>query len=100
MDERPDLGRAPAWARHLHECIHDMRAQQALILRALGEESEDGKSGTGLTGRVIRTEAKVLQHDRFKERVIGGFMTLTVALAVVWWLVKDRLAGVFGVSGS
>jgi hypothetical protein len=117
-DERPDLGRAPAWAKHLHECLHEMKRQQQsdrhssrnrdMILDAtlgeirdrLGKESDDGKSGTGLTGRVIRTEYRVLAYDRLKDRVIGGAMALTMAVAIIWWLTKDKLATVFGVSGS
>lgn len=53
--------------------------------------------GTGLTGRVIRTEAKVHGYDRLKERVIGGFATASVLIAVIWWLVKTKVANVFGV---
>lgn len=113
--ERPDLGRAPAWARHLHDCMHQMQVQQQrdrhdaknrdmaldgalqLILKTLGSESDDGKSGTGLTGRVIRTEAKVHGYDRLKERAMGALAAMSIAVAILWWLTRQRIAAVFGV---
>lgn len=52
-------------------------------------------------GQLSRIEAKVLAYDRLKERVIGAFMALSVALAAFWWLTKDRWGAFFGVhSGS
>lgn len=70
------------------------------IDQRLGHEAEDGKSGTGLTGRVMRTETKVLAYDRLKERAIGGFTALCMATAVLWWLTKDKWASLFGVHGG
>lgn len=50
-----------------------------------------------LDGQVGEIKAKVLAYDRLKERAIGAAMALSVALAAVWWLTKDKLAGLFGV---
>lgn len=59
----------------------------------------DGRiGGTGLTGRVIRTEARVLAYDRLKERVIGGLLTGSALMAVLWWIVRQKVASVFGVA--
>lgn len=62
------------------------------------ETGADGTvTGTGLTGRLIRTETKVLAYDQLKERVIGALAAGTVAIGVLWWLVKAKVASVFGV---
>lgn len=50
-----------------------------------------------LDGRVARVETKVLSYDRLKERVIGGFMVLSVSLAVLWWMTQDTWAQLFKV---
>lgn len=95
------MARAPEWAKHLHECLHQTQREVANLVKLIGEEEVDAEgkiTGTGLTGRIIRTEAKVLQYDRLKERIMGGFATATVLLAILWWLTKDRLAHLFGVS--
>lgn len=62
------------------------------IKAALGEENEDGSGGTGLTGRLMRVEARVLEYDRWRDRIIGGLSALTILLGVLWWLLKERLA--------
>lgn len=99
-DVPPDLGRAPAWARHLHDCMHKTQREVEALTRAVGQEvvGEDGKvSGTGLTGRIIRTEAKVLSYDRLKERAVGAFFATTALVAVIWWIVKAKVAEALGI---
>lgn len=68
------------------------------LLERVGEVNEDGVTGTGLTGRIMRTEAKVLAYDMLKQRVYGALAGLAVASAIIWWLIKDKLAATFGVS--
>jgi hypothetical protein len=72
------------------------RISNADIFQRLGEIAT--KLDT-LDGRVARVETKVMAYDRLKERVVGAFMALSVALAVIWWLTKDRWAEMFGVGG-
>lgn len=86
--------------RDIFQAIDELRLELGNLSDRIGHEEiqADGSVvGTGLTGRVIRTEAKVLAYDRLKERIIGGLATATVLLAVVWWLVKAKIAGLFGV---
>ena len=78
----------------------DMKRMMDDLAEKVGQENEDGTFGSGLTGRIMRTEAKVLAYDRLKERVIGGLMAGTAALAAFWWFAKDRIATFFNVAGS
>jgi len=79
---------------------HDLNAKFDSLSDRIGHEQTlpDGKLiGTGLTGRLIRTEAKVLAYDRLKERIYGGLAVATALIAVIWWLTKQKLADIFGV---
>lgn len=86
--------------RDIFSALDDLRRELGNLSDRIGHEEvqPDGTIvGTGLTGRVIRTEAKVLAYDRLKERFIGGLATASVLVAVIWWLTKDRLSSMFGV---
>lgn len=69
------------------------------LVAAIGQESGDGSSGTGLTGRIIRTEAKVHAYDKLKERATGAVIATPLFLAALWWLIKSKMAALFGTGG-
>lgn len=97
VEERPDLGRAPAWARHLHDCMHEMKLEQqrdrhtaanrdmvldatlGTILDRLGKESDDGKSGTGLIGEIRRTGSTVASLSAERNMMRGALAAITAA---------------------
>jgi hypothetical protein len=94
----------PAKPTHIeiYRLLSELSAKVDSLVDAVGEEmtGDDGKVfGTGLTGRIIRTEAKVHAYDLLKQRAIGAFMMLTLSLTILWWLTKDRWAEMFKVSG-
>lgn len=68
------------------------------LLLLMGEEKEDGKggyTGVGLVGRVRRAEAgQEALMAKYKAWIAWGtgFCTaLTAAVAIIWWLVADKL---------
>jgi hypothetical protein len=80
--------------------LQDLGEKVDELAHIVGKPSDDGATGTGLTGRIMRTEAKVLAYDRLKGNAMTAMATAGVFLAIIWWLIKDRIAGLFGVSGS
>lgn len=62
----------------------------------LGHVSEDGKTGTGLVGRVMRVEYRVSAYDRLKERAMGAAAAGAVALVALWFLIRAKVAAFFG----
>jgi len=62
----------------------------------LGHVSDDGKTGTGLVGRVMRVEYRVSAYDRLKERAVGAAAAGSVAIVALWFLVKAKIAAFFG----
>jgi hypothetical protein len=80
-----------------HRDIHALLQE---LLERVGEVNEDGTTGTGLTGRIMRTEAKVLAYDRLKAQATAALATAGVFLGVIWWMIKDKVSGLFGVSAG
>jgi hypothetical protein len=78
--------------------LQDLGEKVDELAHVVGKPSDDGATGTGLTGRIMRTEAKVLAYDMLKQRVYGALAGLAAASAIIWWLAKDKLAAVFGVT--
>lgn len=58
------------------------------ILERLGEQDK----------RLVRIEGKVVAYDELKQRAYGALAALTLATAIIWWLIKDKLATFFGVT--
>lgn len=83
----------------IYAILTDLSGKVDKLVDAVGKESEDGASGTGLTGRIIRTEARVHAYDRLKERATGAVIAAPLFLAAVWWLIKGKLAVLFGTNG-
>lgn len=72
------------------------------LLTLIGKEQEDGKggyTGTGLVGRVRRAEqGQEALMTKYKAWIAWGtgFCTaLTAAVAIIWWLVADKMEIVF-----
>lgn len=77
------------------------------LMRLIGKEEEDGSggyTGTGLVGRVRRSESSVeALMQKYKAWIAWGtgFCTaLMAAVAVIWWLVADKMEIVFKGSGQ
>lgn len=97
MADRQSAGSDPANAKRTHGEIYALLER---VLDRLGEENAEGTGGTGLIGRVMRVEAKVHAYDELKQRAYGAIGALAVSIGVVWWLVKAKVAALFGVSSS
>ncbi len=67
----------PAQAQVL-ERLGDIQSQLALLSERVGHESDDGSGGTGLTGRLIRTEAKVDELTGLRNKAIGAVAAVTL----------------------
>lgn len=72
------------------------------VIALIGREGQDeyGKPiGTGLTGRLMRHERKLWAFSAKITRLIqwgaGGVAGLSLAGAVVWWLVEGKLERIF-----
>lgn len=72
----------------------DINANLLHIIKVLGEENDAGNGGTGILGRLARIENRQSAYDRWAQRILGGFATASVCIAVVWWIIQDKVAGV------
>lgn len=73
------------------------KAIQAITI-AIGSTSTDEHGqpvGTGIKGDVMRIRLKVDQkfsvYDGWAKYATGAIMAASVAIAVVWWLVQERV---------
>lgn len=85
----------------LPEILQAILDRQDEIARAIGHEDRDeyGKlTGTGVVGRVMRTElaVKSLMDERqsWKRYFAGALMSATLLICVIWWLVSQRLGAI------
>jgi hypothetical protein len=83
----------------IYDLLTTLTSKVDKLVDAVGKEAEDGASGTGLTGRIIRTEAKVHAYDKLKERATGAVIATPLFLAALWWLIKSKMAALFGTGG-
>ncbi len=72
----------------------DINGNLLHIIRLLGEENDAGTGGTGILGRLARIEARQNAYDRWLQRMMGAFATASVMVAVLWWVIQDKVAGV------
>lgn len=73
----------------------------AELRRVIGEESEDGKGGTGLTGRIVRTEQRVASVYDLKRAGVGFLFACSLLGTVIWFGFKALVAGALsGAKGS
>jgi hypothetical protein len=73
--------------------------QLAQILKALGKESDDGKSGTGLIGEVRRTGGQVASLMAERNMMRGALAAMTAAAALLMLGVKAWILQVTGHTG-
>lgn len=83
------------------QAITSLSEQHRLILRTLGEPSDDGKGGSGLIGELRRTQATVGELNSLKSMGRGFLVALTItagmmALAAKAWLASIIAAVVKG----
>lgn len=107
-DQRVKLGKAPAWAHHMHNCLHetkrevqrqrhkasnremavdqkfaDLNGKIDLVLARLGEESDDGDGGRGLIGKVNRNTKRIASLEGDRNKFWGALAALTAAGALL-----------------
>lgn len=103
-EQRVKLGKAPPWAHHIHDCLHitkrdlqqhrENTAQRAevvdkqfsvltykadRILELVGEESDDGRGGQGLHGKLNRVNYRLESLEIERSRVRGALLAFGVA---------------------
>lgn len=74
--------------------VQGIKMDTLALKNAIGSETtdEDGKkTGTGLFGRVGRTENRQIVYDRWTNRAIGIAMAFTLSGSVLWWLLETKL---------
>jgi hypothetical protein len=90
---RPTLGQ-------VFERLGEIQAELAGLAERVGQETQDGAGGTGLTGRIIRTEAKVSTYadafDAVKHKALGAVAALTLVSALLLAGLKAWLQGLAG----
>jgi hypothetical protein len=82
----------------MHGALQRVEKSQAAIMEAIGKEEEDGHGGikgTGLMGRMRRTEKEVEKMvSTYKVWIAFGSGIVTTGslfLVAVWWLIGDKL---------
>lgn len=73
------------------------------VSKAIGHETRrwegDQETAEGLVGEIIRLRRRVNErftlYDRVQAAAVAIFGTISVFLAVIWWLVKDRVGAIF-----
>lgn len=75
----------------LAEFRAEVRGQLEQLSDRLGFESEDGKGGTGLTGRVVRTEDHIESMIGLRNKATGLIMGLTLVFVLVVGGVKSAV---------
>lgn len=120
--ERPDLGpRAPAWAHHLHACVHSVKVQQFRdrqatvrhqqsrdaefeelkrkmdkILEAIGSPANsEGQNASGLYGVCVQLDRRLRPFENLRHNAIGAASAAVVLGGVIWFLAGDTLRKVF-----
>lgn len=77
------------------------------LLRLIGKEEEDGKggyTGTGIVGRVRRAEdgqqALMAKYKAWIAWGTGFCTALMSSVAIIWWLVSDKVEFIFKGTGQ
>ena len=47
--------------------------------------------------RLTKIEDRVLAYDRMRDRIMGAVSAAVVLSAAMWWLIRAKIAAVFGV---
>lgn len=101
MSDRPThddiIRRVEANGAHAAEIFHAVNARLGDIFQII-ENLE--VTTDRIDARVEKVEAKVLKYDLMGARIVGALGAFAVAASALWWLVKDKVAAMFGVTGS
>jgi hypothetical protein len=80
----------------LKALLEGVKAQVDNLARIVGEESDDGKSGTGLFGEVRRASAEIAALKSLRDRGLGLVFGVVLLGAVIAGNVKQAMATVTG----
>ena len=81
----------------LTRLLEGVNAKVDHLARVVGEESEDGKSGTGLFGEVRRATQEVTALKSLRDRGLGLLLGILIVAAVLALGVKQAVTTVLGV---
>ena len=81
----------------LTRLLEGVNAKVDHLARVVGEESEDGKSGTGLFGEVRRAAQEVAALKSLRDRGLGLLLGLLIVAAVLALGVKQAVTSLIGI---
>ena len=81
----------------LKRLLEGVNAKVDHLARVVGEESEDGKSGTGLFGEVRRATQEVVALKSLRDRGSGLLLGILIVAAVLVMGVRQALTSVIGI---
>lgn len=81
------------------QLLRDISAEQARMGLIIGQESPDGRGGTGLVGRMMRVEERTLSLESLKLRGWGIVVGALFAGGVLVLGVKSAVPALFGAVG-
>jgi len=81
----------------LKRLLEGVNAKVDNLARVVGEESTDGKSGTGLFGEVRRAAQEVAALKSLRDRGLGLMLGILIVAAVLALGVKQAVTSLIGV---
>jgi hypothetical protein len=81
----------------LKRLLEGMNAKVENLARVVGEESDDGKSGTGLFGEVRRATQQVAALKSLRDQGLGLLLGVLIVAAVLGLGVKQAITTMIGV---
>lgn len=77
--------------------LESVNAKVDNLARVVGEESDDGKSGTGLFGEVRRATQEVTALKSLRDRGLGIILGVLILFAVVGIGLKQAASSLIGI---
>lgn len=84
-------------APELEKSLSEINRKLDGLTRVVGEESEDGRSGTGLFGEVRRATQEVAALKSLRDRGLGILLGVLLLLAVLVMGAKQAITTILGV---
>lgn len=84
-----------AWAE-MTSRVTGVEARLTDIHRAIGEMSQDGKGGTGLSGEIARLQKDMTEIVALKNQGIGLIIAVSIFGALIVLGVRQWIAGIIG----
>lgn len=95
------LEQAERTISEVHEQQTSLMNERSLLLQrlvdAIGEESSDGKGGSGLMGRIARLQTKVDEIVALKNKGLGIVMAVGLFGAVILMGIRSWIGSILGV---